>query len=86
MNEKEIARLESKFDVTEFPECVGFVECVRIKYFMGRKENYNFDTEELMSEERKCEIEVWINLNKYCWSWCTLPIRGSEFRNKLTEK
>lgn len=36
------------------------LECVRIKCFVERKGNSNSDTEEMMGEERKCGVEVWI--------------------------
>lgn len=40
-----------------------------------RKDNYNQETDEPVDEERKCDVEVWINKENYFWSWSTVPIR-----------
>lgn len=37
-----------------------------------------------MGEERKYDVDVWIDLDKYWWwRWNTVPIQGLECRNTL---
>lgn len=81
---KERSKMESKLNVTVFPGCVEFLECdVGTKCFSESKDNHVFDTDEPMGEERKSDIEVWIDLDKHCWPCNTVRIQGTECRNKL---
>lgn len=76
---EERIRMERKCNPTIFSGCVGFLECVLIKSVWERKDNFNQEREEPTDEELKCDFEVWIDLDDYCWSWSTVPVQKNRY-------